>query len=260
MGVKLLEGRQFHPGESLDRDQSVIVNETLVKQLNLKDALGKQIKLDSASYTIVGVVQDYKEFGLHGRVPPCVLRLASPDDYKHLVVRANKQSLAEVEKLVKSAWYQVVPGKPYSGFLQSDVVDKERYMNAGVQSVSFFLAAVIILLSASGLFALVSLNILRRNKEIGVRKVLGATIPGIMRMIAKDFVLILLIAFIIGSSLGYLIIDKIIFNFIYAYHATIGADAFVYTLLILLLSCCITVGLKVYSAANSNPVNVLKGD
>lgn len=260
MGIKLLTGRQFHSGEGLDQEQSVIVNETLVQKLNLGDPLGKQIMLDSVNYTIVGMVKDYKEFGLHGRVPACVLRSASADDYRHLVVRANQQNLAEVEKAVKAAWYQVVPGKPYKGFLQSDVVDKERYMNAGFQSVSFFLAAIIILLSASGLFALVSLNILRRNKEIGVRKVLGATIPNIMGLIAKDFVFILLIAFIIGSSLGYLIIDKIVFNFIYVYHANIGPDAFVYTLLIILLSCCVTVGLKVYRAANSNPVNVLKRD
>lgn len=260
MGIKLLEGRQFHSAEGLDKEQSIIINQTLVDKLHLQNPLGKQIKIDSANYSIIGVVQDYKEFGLHGRVPPCVLRLAAIDNYKHVVVRANQNNLLSVEKLVKAAWYQAVPGKPYKGFLQSDVVDKERYMNAGFQSVSFFLAAIIILLSASGLFALVSLNILRRNKEIGVRKVLGASIPNIMALIAKDFMYILLIAFIIGSALGYLIIDKIVFNFIYVYHADIGPDAFVSTLIIILLSCAITVGLKVYKAANSNPVNVLKRD
>jgi ABC-type antimicrobial peptide transport system permease subunit len=115
-------------------------------------------------------------------------------------------------------------------------------------------------LSASGLFALVSLNILRRNKEIGVRKVLGASVATIMGLVAKDFMYILVVAFIIGSALGYLIIDKIIFNHIYVYHAEVGPGAFFTTLLIILLSCCITVGIKVYRAANSNPVNVLKRD
>ena len=260
MGIKLLSGRHFHVGEGLDKDHSIIVNQTFVKKLNLPDPLGKQMKMDSANYTIVGVVQDYKEFGLHGLVPPCVLRLAATSDFKYLVVRANQNNLINAEKAVKATWYQVGAGKPYRGFLQSDVVDKERYMNTGFQSVSFFLAAIIILLSASGLFALVSLNILRRNKEIGVRKVLGATIANIMGLVAKDFMYILLIAFIIGSALGYLIINKIIFNFIYVYHADIGPDAFVSTLFIVLLSCFITVGVKVYKAANSNPVNVLKRD
>lgn len=260
MGIRLLYGRHFLSAEGLDKRQSIIVNQTLVKKLNLQDPLGKQIKLDSTNYTIIGVVQDYKEFGLHGLLPACVLRLAEPDNYKHLVVRTTQDNLLNIEKQVKAAWYQVIPGKPYKGFLQTDVVDKERYMNAGFQSVSFFLAAVIILLSASGLFALVSLNILRRNKEIGVRKVLGASIISIMGLISKDFMYILLIAFTIGSALGYLVINKIIFNFIYVYHADIGVDAFISTLLIILLSCFITVGLKVYKAANANPVNVLKRD
>lgn len=260
MDIKLLAGRDFHPGEGLDKKQSVLVNQTLIQKLNLKDALGKQIKLDSANYTIVGVVKDYKELGLHGLVPPCVLKLAAIDDYKYLVVKADHSNLKDVEKVIKAAWYQTVPGKPYSGFLQSDVVEKERYMNVGFQSVSFFLAVVIILLSVSGLFALVSLNILRRNYEIGVRKVLGATIANIMLLIAMDFIYILLTAFVIGSVLGYLVINKIIFNFIYVYHADIGPDAFGGTLLIVLLCCCVTVGVKVYKAASSNPVNVLKRD
>jgi ABC-type antimicrobial peptide transport system permease subunit len=81
-----------------------------------------------------------------------------------------------------------------------------------------------------------------------------------MGLVVKDFMYILLIAFIIGSSLGYLIINKIIFNFLYAYHSQFGPDAFVLTSLILLFSCAITVGLKVFKAASSNPVDVLKTD
>ena len=260
MGLQLLSGRHFHTGEGLDQEKSVIVNETLVHQLKLIDPLGKQISIDSASFNIVGVVKDYKEFGLHGRVPACVLRLASPQDYRYLVVRTGEGQVIDVEKAVKAAWYKAVPGKAYAGFLQSDVVDKERYMNIGLQSVSLFLAVIIILLSASGLFALVSLNILRRNQEIGVRKVLGASVATIIRLITKDFVYILLLAFVIGSALGYIIINKIVFNFMYVYHADMGIDAFAGTLLVLLLSCCLTIGVKVYKAANSNPVNVLKRD
>jgi hypothetical protein len=100
--------------------------------------------MDSANYAIIAVVQDYKEFGLHGRVPPCVLQLAATDDYNYLVVRTDENKLIKVEKPIKSAWYRAVAGKPYMGFLQRDVVEKERYMHAGFQSVSFFLAATII--------------------------------------------------------------------------------------------------------------------
>ncbi|MEO6722238.1 MAG: FtsX-like permease family protein [Ferruginibacter sp.] len=258
MGIKLISGRHFYAGEGLDKEVSVIVNQTLVNKLNLQDPIGKQIELDSNRYSIVGVVKDYKEFGLHGMVPACVLKLAVADNYKYLVVRATPKNLAEAAKATRATWYKVAPGKPYNGFLQSDVIDKEKYMNAGFKSVSFFLATVILLLSASGLFALVSLNILRRKQEIGVRKVLGASIANLMKLVSKDFIYIVLIAFAIGSALGYLLIDKIIFNFIYVYHAPIGIEAFVGTLFILLFFCSLTVGLKVFRAANANPIRSLR--
>lgn len=260
MGVSLLQGRHFHRGESLDPNSSIIVNQTFVEQLGLSPALGRRIKLDSNFYTITGVVADYKERGLHGKVPPCVLRAATENDFKYLVVRAHEQDLTGVAALVRSAWYKEVPGKPYRGFLQSDVIEKERYMNIGLQAVSFFLAIVVILLSAAGLFALVSLNIIRRSKEVGMRKVLGATVMNLMSLVSKDFLVIVLVAFSVGAALAYVIIDKIIFQHIYVYNPGIGIGAFVSALAVILFSCCVTVGWRVYGAASENPVHVLRKD
>lgn len=161
---------------------------------------------------------------------------------------------------MEAAWIKTIPDKAYVGFLQMDMIDKERYLNEGLKSVSFFLAAVIILLSASGLFALVSLNIIRRRKEVGMRKVLGASVLGLMKLVSRDFIFIIILAFAAGASLGYVIIDKIIFRHIYAYHPEIGINAFVAALAVVLLSSFVTVGWKVYSAAISNPINVLRKD
>lgn len=258
MGIKLVQGRHFYAGNGLDKAQSVIVNETLTAQLNIKDPIGKQVKVDSAYFTIVGVVADYKEFGLHDKVPACILRNANADEFKYLVVRANSNKLAEVKKAAEAAWIKLMPDKPYAGFLQIDMIDKERYMNESFKSVSFFLAAVIILLSASGLFALMSLNIIRRSKEVGMRKVLGASVPNLMKIVSIDFIYIVLLAFAVGASLGYVIIDQIIFRHIYAYHPEIGVSAFIVTLVLVLLSTFVTAGWKVYNAAISNPINVLR--
>ena len=257
MNIRLLHGRHFYTGEA-DKKNSVIVNKTLINQLHISQPVGKRIKIDSLYYTITGVVSDYKEFGLHGQVPACVLRPASDDEFKFVVVRANSGRLPDVQKTIKEAWHRIAPDKPYNGFLQSDVIEKEKYMNEGIQSVSFFLAAIIIVLSASGLFALVSLNILRRSKEVGIRKVLGASIPYLMTLVSRDFILIITAAFALGSLLAYVIINKIIFRFIYAYHAELSVDIFVSTLVLVLLSCCATIGWKVYIASSSNPIIVLR--
>jgi ABC-type antimicrobial peptide transport system permease subunit len=257
MNIHLLQGRHFYAGGS-DNTNSVMVNNTLISQLHISHPVGKQIKVDSLYYTIIGVVADYKEFGLHGDVPPCLLRQASDSEFKFMVVRANTGRLQDVQKALKKAWHKVAPDKAYNGFLQSEVIEKEKYMNQGLQSVSFLLAAVIIALSVSGLFALVSLNILRRSKEVGIRKILGASIPRLMTLVSRDFIINITAAFAVGALLAYLIIDKIIFHFIFAYHAELSIDLFVSSLGLVMLSCGATIGWKVYTASSASPVSVLR--
>jgi cell division protein FtsX len=259
MGVRLLRGRHFHDGPA-DREASVLVNQTLADALHLKEPVGRQIQLDGKSLTIVGVVNDYKEFGLHGLVPPCVLRPAAPDEFKYLVVNARPEHLAGVNRHLQAAWRKVAPGVPYQGFLQSELVAKERYLNEGLKGVAFFMAVVTLLLSASGLFALVSLDILRRRKEIGLRKILGASVWQVVSLLNRSFARILLAGFAVGSLLAYLLIDKLIFRFIYVYHPPLGAGAFAATLAIVVGACCATIGWKVYRSATANPAGALRHD
>jgi putative ABC transport system permease protein len=144
MGIRLVQGRQFYDGQA-DADESILVNQTFVERSGLKQPLGQQITLDSAKYTIVGVVNDYKEFGLHDIVPPCILHLAKPDQYKYMVVRTDKDKLPQVTNYLRSAWHKVAPNVPYRAFLQSDLIEKELRMTQAFKSISFFLAIVTLL-------------------------------------------------------------------------------------------------------------------
>ena len=259
MGIRLAAGRNFHEGEA-DVNESVLVNQTFVEQSKMTQPLGQQVTLDSANYTIVGVVDDYKEFGLHDIVPPCILRLAKPDDYKYLVVRADKDKLSQVTNYLRTTWHKVAPDVPYRGFLQSDLIEKELRMTQAFKSISFFLAIVTLLLSASGLFAQISLNIDKRSKEIGMRKVLGASVLQIIGTVNRRFVHILLIAFGVGSVLGYLFTSKFIFQFIFKYHPDAGPEPYIVTFLAVLVCCIIIIGSKVYRAATANPIERLRAD
>ena len=258
MGIELKRGRHFLSVEGPDKEQSVLVNETLANSLGAGEAIGRQVKLGDLYLTIVGVVKDYKESGLHGLVPPCVLRLSGEAEYRYLVFRTKQENLVPVYNHVQKVWRSTTPNVPFSGFLQTDIVEKERYLNEGFKYVAYFLAVVTMLLSASGLFALVSLNITRRSKEVGMRKVLGASVAHIMRLIAKDFVYLLLGGFVFGSLIGYLIMHNIVFRYIFAYHPQIGPGAFAGALLILLFVCLVTVGYRIYSAAMRSPAMVIK--
>ncbi|WP_290799462.1 ABC transporter permease [Flavihumibacter sp. UBA7668] len=259
MGIRLLQGRHFYDTEA-EADQSVLVNQTFVKQLNLEQPLGQTVSLDSARYTIVGVVSDYKEYGLHDLVPPCILRMAKPDDYKFVVVRSGQDKLPEVAKSLQADWHQVAPNVPYRSYLQSDLIEKEIRMTDGFKSIAYFLAIVTLLLSASGLFALISLNIDKRGKEIGMRKVLGASVMQIIGLVNREFVRILLIAFVIGSAFGYLFTSKFIFQFIFKYHPEAGPEPYFGTLAIVLFCCSLIIGTKVYRAATTNPIEKLRAE
>lgn len=259
MGIRLAAGRPFHDGEA-DVNESILVNQTFVKRSGIKQPLGQQVTLDSASYTIVGVVDDYKEFGLHDIVPPCILRLAKPDDYKYLVVRADKGKLSQVTDYLQATWHKVAPNVPYHAFLQSDLIEKELRMTQAFKSISFFLAIVTLLLSASGLFAQISLNIDKRSKEIGMRKVLGASVLQIIGTVNRRFVRILLIAFGIGSVFGYLFTSKFIFQFIFKYHPDAGPEPYIGTFVAVMLCCAMIIGSKVYNAATANPIERLRAD
>ncbi|MDN5288482.1 MAG: transporter permease [Mucilaginibacter sp.] len=259
MGIQLIQGRHFY-NTGADADESILVNQTFVQRLGLKQPLGKRISLDSAKYTIVGVVNDYKEYGLHDLVPPCVLHMAKSADYKFMVVRADENKLVQVTRLLQTAWHQVAPTVPYRGYLQSDLIEKEIRMTQGFKSIAFFLAVVTLLLSASGLFAQIALNIDKRSKEIGMRKVLGASVMQIIGLINREFIRIILIAFVIGSALGYLFTSKFIFQVIYKYHPDAGPEPYIGTLLIVVLSCTAIIGTKVFQAAKANPIERLRAE
>lgn len=257
MGIRLAQGRQFYNTRA-DAEESILVNQTFLQRLHLTQPLGQRIMLDSTHYTIVGVVNDYKEYGLHSLVPPCVLRMANADDYKLMVVRTDKDKLSQVNKYLQEAWHKVIPNVPYRGYLQSDLIEKEIRMTQSFKSIAFFLAVITLLLSASGLFAQISLNIDKRSKEIGIRKVLGASVLQIIGLVNREFIRILLIAFVIGSVLGYLFTSKFIFQLIYQYHPDAGPAPYIGTFLIVLLSCAVIIGTKVFRAASANPIERLR--
>jgi len=177
-----------------------------------------------------------------------------------MVVRSDKDKLKQVARSLETAWHNVFPDVPYRGYLQSDLIEKETRITQGFKSIAFFLAIVTLLLSASGLFAQISLNIDRRSKEIGMRKVLGASVLQIIMLVNREFMRILLISFVAGSVIGYLFTSKFIFQFIYKYHPDAGAEPFIATLLIVLLSCSLIIGSKVFKSAKANPIERLRNE
>jgi ABC-type antimicrobial peptide transport system permease subunit len=232
----------------------------LVKELKLSQPIGAQLTLDSQQVTIVGVVQDYKEFGNHGHIPAMAFKPVKAEAYRYLILKARPEDLKEVRAFLETEWHSLLPNVPFQPFYQEEVTEKEIRMNNGLKLVCFSLAFLIMLLSAVGLYGLVSLNILKRLKEIGMRKVLGASVTQIIFSINREFTNIILLSFAIGTLLGYLLVSKLVFTVIYAYHAPIGVWPFMATLVIIAGGAGLTIGYKVYWVASLNPSTILKND
>ena len=132
-------------------------------------------------------------------------------------------------------------------------------VNKNITVMFLFLGIVATILSAIGLFSLVSLNIIKRMKEIGVRKVLGASIPSIVNIVNKEFLINLSIASVIGSVAGYYMADKLMSS-IWTYYLPVGPLAFVFAILIMFVISAITVGGKVDKAASENPAYTLRDE
>ena len=205
MGLTLLDGRSFNEErKEFDRQGSILVNQKLVDYFGWKNPVGQHVRMnDTLQLTVTGVVKDFYTAGLWQAIDPTLLRLAREDIYYNMVVRAKPEDLEEIQEYLRETWMKLIPNYPYNGEFQEDTLQEEKNINKSIKEVNLFLAVVATILSLIGLYTLVSLSIINRIKEIGIRKILGATVITIMLKLSRNFFLILAIASTLGCIAGY---------------------------------------------------------
>ncbi|MCF0053608.1 ABC transporter permease [Dyadobacter sp. LJ53] len=210
--IEIVSGRGFQQGSETDFKESVLVTEEFVKRFGWKDnVIGKRITInDSIRYNIVGVLKNIYTHSLYEPVSPVLLKYARPEQYREIIVTAELKNAEKVNTFLKSEWKKNFPDKIYDS--QSIEVVKEssnRVNNNGVKIVGC-LGFIAILMSVTGLYTLVSLNIIKKTQEVGIRKVLGASEFDIARIINLEFFLILACAAFFGSFIGYRLVDNVL--------------------------------------------------
>ncbi len=261
IGATILEGRDFIMDSQTDVKNSVIVNENLVRKFGWDNALGKRIiQRDSVQLYVVGVVKDiYVDGGLWNPLQPLMLRYIPEKDYHFLTVSTDPSNIKEVYDFMEARWKEVFPDVLPTVTYMDNNKAQSSLINKNIKAVFIFLGLTSLILSSIGLFSLVSLNLIKRTKEIGVRKVLGASISRIIRNLSTEFFIIILIASLLGSVSGYFL-SFTMMDTIWAYHLPVGLGPFMLSILILFIVSAVTVGWRIFHAASINPAYSLRNE
>jgi putative ABC transport system permease protein len=257
--IKIKQGRDFHEVAAND-STSVIINETLANMIG-KDPVGKILFRDtsatgSISYTIIGVTKDFVYDDMYGKADPLVF-MCYPENFGYMYIRIKPQinvekATAKIESVVKSN----VPGYPFNYIFVDDEYNKLFKNEVLIGKLSRVFAMLAIIISCLGLFGLAAYTAERRTKEIGIRKVLGASVSGITGLLSKDFLRLVFISAVIAFPLSWWFMHKWLQN--YSYRISINGWVFVVAGLLALFIALFTISFQSIRAAIANPVKSLR--
>ena len=260
MGLHLAAGRLFDQQRvAADRSSgSIIVNQKLVDNFGWMNPIGHTVTLyDTTKFTVIGVVKDFYLRGVWQKVEPAVLKLSNSDKFGIVTVRAKPEDLPGVLEDVNLKWKKMGINDIFGGMLQEDTMREGKDINGSIMKVNIFLAITAALLSLIGMYNLVSLDIIRRTKEMGIRKINGAPVPLMMYLNSKKFLIVLGIASVFGCAGGYYMSLKLM-DSIWDYFVDISAGTLLVAAAIMFFATLFTIIFKIGKAALRNPVDLFR--
>jgi len=258
MGMQMVAGRSFSKSFAADGN-NIILNEAAVKAMHLKDPVGKTIKGGNNLIQIIGVVKDFHFESLHEAVKPAFIALAQGTSpwYKMMIrIKGDhqKETIAQIQKLYEA--YN--PGFPFSYSFLDEAYQKQYETEVRVSMLSEYFSVLAIIISCLGLFGLVAFTAQKRQKEIGIRKVVGASVNSITFMLTKDFLKLVFLAVLIAFPLAWYLMNQWLHGF--AYRINIGPVVFLIAIASVILITILTVSFQAIKAALVNPVKSLRSE
>jgi putative ABC transport system permease protein len=262
LDMKLSKGRNFSGTNNADKYGAALVNETLVKELGWKDAIGKRVRFDfgegeTGERTVVGVVKDFHTYSLQHKVEPMVLLMppaASMED--NLYVKINTAKTTEALAFIEKVYKQFDKTNPVEFHFLDQNFARQYDAEQKQEQLSLIFTVLAVFIACLGLFGLAAFTAQQRIKEIGVRKVLGATVASITIMLGKDFIKLVFLSILIAAPIAWYAMNKWLQDF--AYRINIGWTVFVIAGFTALFIALLTVSFHAIRAAIANPVKSLR--
>ena len=253
--LKMAQGRFFSKEFSTDASDAYVVNQAAVRAMEMVDPIGKELRVWDLSKRIIGVVDDYHFESLHNKIIPMAMRI-DPNWYNQACVRISPHRVPDTLAFLENKWKEIYPEYPFEyRFLDDTIANQYRSEQAIGKIVTVF-TILALFISCLGIFGLSSYTAEQRTKEIGIRKVLGATVSSIIKHISKEFVLLVVISNVIIWPLAYFALSRWLQTF--AYRITIGWWPFVLTGIAVLVVSLLTVSWQIIRAATANPVDSIR--
>jgi len=268
MGIQLAAGRDFSADNPADYTSSMIVNEAMVKMFGWKDAVGKKLP-GRIEQQIIGVVKDFNYQSLHTTVQPLAM-VIKPDTFfrrindinfsapsqPRISVRLKAGNLVASLNTLKQVWKSVAPDQEFEYRFLDETVAAQYRQEQRTATIVKIASALSIFIACMGLFGLATITVVRRTREIGIRKVLGASVGSVVRLLSKEFLVLVIIAALIAFPLGWWAMNKWLQDFAYRIH--IQWWVFPVAGIVALLIALITVSFQAIKAALANPVKSLR--
>lgn len=219
LDLELVAGRALSPNSADDREQGVILNETAVRKLRLADPIGQpiQFSFNERPLYITGVVKDFHNRSLHEEIMPGVIMLKSAlqGDNNYAVIKMKSADVAAIVAYAKAQWEDIAPAYPFEySFLDEDLEALYREDHRFKIMFEAF-AAIAVFIACLGLFGLAAFTVVQRQKEIGIRKVLGASIMNILLMLTGDFIRLVLLGVVVATPVAYIVMQQWLAGFAY---------------------------------------------
>jgi putative ABC transport system permease protein len=264
MKLKLAQGKDFSSNLAADRD-AIIVNQRFIEELGSDYQIGSTLENVSKgfpyNFRIIGVIEDCHFESLRNEIDPLLLYVGEGESprrnrFSRIIVRVETGQIKETVDFLEKAWKKIQPDKPFIYLFQDDALknlyNREKRWSAIVRHASVFS----ILLACLGIFGLTAMTLSRREKEIGIRKVLGAKVEQIIYLATKEFVLLISIANVIAWPIVFIVMKKILQN--YPYRIPIGIHYFILTGAASLLVAMLTILYLSVKSALRNPADSLR--